>query len=77
MRALKTVSLAILVASATAMLGAQQTKASTQPPGYCDQVPSGIIDTAKWANAECARRKLAGDQVCVQVYTAAGHYCHP
>ena len=52
-------------------------KASTQPPGYCDQVPSGIIDTAKWANAECARRKLAGDEACVQVYTAAGQYCHP
>ena len=32
MRALKTVSFVIVVASATAMLGAQQTKASTQPP---------------------------------------------
>ena len=52
-------------------------KASTQPPGYCDQVPSRIIATAKWANAECARRKLGGDQACVQVYTAVGQYCHP
>jgi Tfp pilus assembly protein PilP len=32
MRTLQTVSLAILVASATTILGAQQTKASTQPP---------------------------------------------
>jgi Tfp pilus assembly protein PilP len=32
MRTIKTVSVAILLASATAMLGAQQTKASTTPP---------------------------------------------
>jgi len=52
-------------------------EAATRPPGYCDNVPSGIIDTARWANGECVRRKLAGDQACVQVYTAVGDYCHP
>ena len=52
-------------------------KATTRPPGYCDAVPDGIMATAKWANAECARRRLAGDQVCVQVYTAITEYCHP
>ena len=52
-------------------------KASKAPAGYCDAVPSGIIATAQWANEQCERRKLVGDQVCVQVYTAVGQYCHP
>lgn len=51
-------------------------KASTQPPGYCDGVPSGVIATAKWANTECIRRGMTGDQACVGVYTAVGDYCH-
>jgi hypothetical protein len=52
-------------------------KASTPSAGYCDTVPSGIIATAKWANEQCLRRNLGGDQLCVQVYTAVGDYCHP
>jgi len=52
-------------------------KASAAPAGYCDGVPSGIIATAKWANEQCLHRSLGGDQVCVQVYTAVGDYCHP
>ncbi|HEV2718741.1 MAG TPA: hypothetical protein VG323_01885 [Thermoanaerobaculia bacterium] len=52
-------------------------KASTRPPGYCDPVPSGIVATAKWANEQCLRRNLGGDQLCVQLYTAVGDYCHP
>ena len=52
-------------------------KAATPSPAFCADVPSGIIDTAKWANAECGRRNLAGDQTCVQVYTAVTEYCHP
>ena len=47
MRALKTVSLAILVASATAMLGAQQTKASTQPPKPASPATPAPADAAK------------------------------
>jgi hypothetical protein len=52
-------------------------KAASPSPAYCANVPSGIIDTARWANAECVRRNLAGDQMCVQVHTAVGEYCHP
>jgi Tfp pilus assembly protein PilP len=47
MRTLKTVSLAILVASATAMLGAQQTKASTQPPKPASPATPPPADAAK------------------------------
>lgn len=52
-------------------------QASTAPSGWCDRVPSGIIDTATWAAKECAKRNLAGDQACTQVHTAVGDYCHP
>jgi hypothetical protein len=51
-------------------------KAATPSPEFCANVPSGIIATARWANTECIRRNLAGDQMCVQVYTAVGDYCH-
>ncbi len=61
----------------TRMFASACLKASTAPAGWCDPVPSGIIDTAKWATTECAKRKLAGDQTCTQVYTAVGDYCHP
>ena len=47
MRTLKTVSLAILVASATAMLGAQQTKASTQPPKPASPATPAPADAPK------------------------------
>ena len=52
-------------------------KTATPSPAFCAEVPNGILQTAKWANAECMRRGLTGDQVCVQVYTAVGEYCHP
>lgn len=52
-------------------------KAANPSPEFCAKVPSGIIATARWANAECTGRHLAGDQLCVQVYTAVGEYCHP
>ena len=52
-------------------------RASTPPPGWCDQVPEGMIAEAKWANTECIRRNLAGDQTCVAIYTGAAAYCHP
>jgi hypothetical protein len=52
-------------------------KAAGPSPEFCAQVPSGIIATAKWANTECIRRGLTGDQTCVGVYTAVGDYCHP
>jgi hypothetical protein len=52
-------------------------KAATPSPRFCANVPSGVFDTAKWANIECVHRNLAGDQACVQVYTAVGDYCHP
>jgi len=55
MRALKTVSLAILVASATAMLGAQQTKASTQPPKPASPATPAPADAAKPAPADAAK----------------------
>jgi Tfp pilus assembly protein PilP len=45
MRTLKTASLAILVASATAMLGAQQTNASTQPPKPASPATPAPADT--------------------------------
>ena len=52
-------------------------KAATPSPSYCEQVPTGIIATAKWAATECARRKMGGEQACTQVFTAVGEYCHP
>ena len=52
-------------------------KASTPPPGWCDQVPSGIVATAKWATTECRKRDRAGDQACTGVFTEASDYCHP
>jgi len=55
MRALKTVSLAILVASATAMLGAQETKASTQPPKPASPATPAPADAAKPAPADAAK----------------------
>ena len=51
-------------------------KASTPPPGWCDQVPSGVVATAKWAATECNKRNLAGDQACTGVYQVVGVYCH-
>jgi len=52
-------------------------EASTRPPGYCEQIPDGIVATATWANKECVRRNLGGDQACVQVHNALSEYCHP
>lgn len=50
--------------------------AATPSAEFCAAVPGGIFDTAKWANAECIRRKRAGDQACVAIYTAVSDYCH-
>ena len=47
MRVLKTVSFVLVVASATAMLGAQQTKASTQPPKPVSPATPAPADASK------------------------------
>jgi hypothetical protein len=51
MRAAKTLSLAILVASATTMLGAQQTKASTQPAKPVSPTPPASAQAPVQADA--------------------------
>lgn len=52
-------------------------KAATPSPDTCAQVPTGIIDFAKWAAGECNRRGMASSQGCTQVFTALRDYCHP
>ena len=50
-------------------------KAATEPPGFCDAVPTGVIDGAKWVNVECAKRGKPGDQGCVGVFQSVMTHC--
>jgi hypothetical protein len=48
---------------------------ATEPPEFCANVPSGVLDGASWTNDQCAKRKLAGDQGCVGVYQSVIQHC--
>lgn len=50
-------------------------KVAEEPPEFCASVPSGVIDGAKWASDQCARKGMAGDQGCSSVYQAVIDHC--
>lgn len=52
-------------------------RASNVPADFCANIPNHgqIMDTAKWAVAECARRGHQNDQRCTRVITGLQDYC--
>jgi hypothetical protein len=48
-----------------------------EPAGFCSDVPNGLLTGAKWANEECNKRGLAGDQGCAGVFQSVMAHCHP
>ena len=46
-------------------------------PQFCAEVPSGIMDAAKWQAEECARRGRPNDQACMQVMMGVVEHCRP
>jgi hypothetical protein len=48
---------------------------ATEPAGFCNAVPTGVLGGAKWVNAKCARRGKAGDQGCAGVYQSVMDHC--
>lgn len=57
------------------VFAAECLKAATEPPGFCDAVPTGVIDGATWATTECGKRGKAGDQGCVGIYQTVMTHC--
>ena len=51
--------------------------ASNVPDGFCASIPNRgeIIDSAKWALAECARRGRGNDQRCTRIIGGLQDYC--
>jgi hypothetical protein len=47
-----------------------------ESPATCEKVPSGMIDAARWAAEECARRNMTNDQACVGIYQEVVNHCH-
>ena len=46
-----------------------------EPAGFCDTVPTGVIDGASWTNEQCGKRGKAGDQGCAGVYQSVMQHC--
>ncbi len=50
-------------------------RVATEPPDFCANVPSGVLDGATWSNDQCSKKGMPGDQGCVGVYQAVMQHC--